>query len=141
MKKNKKTVAMVAGLVVLGVLGYGLYRATRPQVGIINFQTVQQKAKVYLAAAEQQKKYDEQIQAIILKDKDFIKLQEEGKKLAEKQQTLSKAEFERQSVVLQEKALKINERYRASFERNAMASQIALKALEKDIAEDRKSVV
>jgi len=109
--------------------------SSKPQVGVINFVTVQQKAKVYAFAAEQQKKYDEQIQQIIMKDKDFIKLQEEGKLLTEQQKTLSKAEFERRSAALQEKALKINERYRDSFERNAMAAQIALKSVEKEIAE------
>ena len=136
MTKGKSgKIAILAGVAALALLGYGFYKATRPQVGIINFQVVQQKAKVYVAVAEQQKKYDEQIQEIILKDKDFIKLQEEGKKLEEQQKTLSKAEFERQSIALQEKALKINERYRASFERNAMASQIAVKAIEKELAE------
>lgn len=135
MKKNKKTILTVVGVAAFALLAYGMYKATRPQVGIINFQVVQQTAKVYVAVAEQQKKYDEQIQAIIMKDKDFIQLEEEGKKLAEQQKTMPKDEFERKSNALQAKALKINERYRASFERNAMASQLALKALEKQIAE------
>ena len=137
MKKNntKLIVTAVASVATLALLAYGMYKATRPQVGIINFVTVQQTAKAYVAAAEQQKKYDEQIQEIIMKDKDFIQLQEEGKKLSEQQKTLDKAEFDRRSNALQAKALKINERYRASFERNAMASQLALKALEKQIAE------
>ena len=135
MKKNKRVIKLVVGVAAIALLAYGAYRATRPQIGIINFATVQQTAKAYVAAAEQQKKYDEQIQEIIMKDKDFIQLQEEGKKLADQQKTLDKAEFERRSNALQSKALKINERYRASFERNAMASQLALKALEKQIAE------
>ena len=135
MKKNKKTITAIVGVATVALLAYGYYKATRPQVGIINFATVQQKAKAYVNAAEQQKKYDEQIQEIIMKDKDFIKLQEEGKRLAEAQKTLAKEEFERRSNSLQAKAMKINERYRASFERNAMASQLALKALEKQIAE------
>jgi len=135
MKQNKKTILTIVGVAAVALLAYGAYKATRPQIGIINFQTVQQTAKAYVAAAEQQKKYDEQIQAIIMKDKDFIQLEEEGKKLAEQQKTMAKDEFERKSNALQAKALKINERYRASFERNAMASQLALKALEKQIAE------
>lgn len=134
-KVQKTVVGAVVGVAAIALLAYGVYKASRPQVGIINFAVVQQKAKAYIAAAEQQKKYDEQIQQIILKDKDFIKLQEEGKVLAEQQKTLSKEEFERRSVALQNKALKINERYRDSFERNVMASQLALKALEKEIAE------
>ena len=135
MKKNKKTIATIVGVAAVALLAYGAYRATRPQIGIINFQTVQQKALAYVAVAEQQKKYDEQIPAIIMKDKDFIQLEEEGKKLAAQQKTMPKDEFERKSNDLQAKALKINERYRASFERNAMASQLALKAFEKQIAE------
>ena len=136
MKKNKKKLITIAtGVAAIALLAYGAYKVSRPQVGIINFQTVQQTAKAYIAAAEQQKKYDEQIQEIIMKDKDFIQLQAEGQKLADQQKTLDKAEFERRSNALQAKALKINERYRASFERNAMASQLALKALEKQIAE------
>lgn len=135
MKKNNKTITAIVGVAAVALLAYGAYKVTRPQVGIINFQTVQQTAKAYVAAAEQQKKYDEQIQAIIMKDKDFIQLEAEGKKLAEQQKTMPKEEFERKSNALQARALKINERYRASFERNAMASQLALKALEKQIAE------
>ena len=136
MKKSKTTTLLtVAAVAAVALMGYTLYKTTRPQVGIINFTTVQQTAKAYVAAAEQQKKYDEQIQEIIMKDKDFIYLQEEGKKLADQQKTLSKEEFERRSNALQEKALKLQERYRPSFERNAMASQLALKALEQQIAE------
>ena len=136
MKKDKKTTTVAGiGIAVAALLAFGMYKATRPQIGIINFATVQQTAKVYLAAAEQQKKYDEQIQQIIMKDRDFIQLEEEGKKLAEQQKTMPKDEFERKSSALQARALKINERYRASFERNAMASQLALKAVEKQIAE------
>jgi len=134
-KTQKPLTITLIGVAAVALLGFAAYKATRPQIGIINFQTVQQKAKAYVAAAEQQKKYDEQIQAIIMKDKDFIQLEADGKKLAEQQKTLSKEEFERKSNALQAKALKINERYRASFERNAMASQLALKALEKQIAE------
>ena len=135
MKKNKKTITTIIGVAAIALLAYGAYRISRPQIGIINFATVQQTAKAYVAAAEQQKKYDEQIQEIIMKDKDFIQLQEEGKKLADQQKTMAKEDFERKSTALQAKALKIQERYRASFERNAMASQLALKALEKQIAE------
>ena len=130
-----KSIIGVVGLVAIAGLAYGTYRMTKPQVGVINFATVQQKANVYKMAAEQQKKYDEQIQAIIEKDKDFIKLKAEGDKLAEQQPTLSQEEFERRSMALQEKAVKIHERYRDSFERNAMAAQIALKSVEKQIAE------
>ena len=136
MKKNKESFALIIGAAAIALLGFGTYKvATRPQIGIINFASVQQKAKAYISAAEQQKKYDDQIQEIIMKDKDFIQLQEEGKQLSDQQKTMDKAEFERRSNALQAKALKINERYRASFERNAMASQLALKALEKQIAE------
>lgn len=125
----------IVGVAAVAVLAYGAYKVSRPEVGVINFATVQQKAKVYISAAEQQKKYDEEIQQLIMKDKDYIKLQEEGNKLVEQQKTMAKDEFERKSTALQAKALKINERYRYSFERNAMAAQIAMKSVEKEIAE------
>ena len=67
MKKSKTSViTALTGIVAIALIGYGFYKATRPQVGIINFTVVQQKAKAYVAAAEQQKKYDEQIQDIIM---------------------------------------------------------------------------
>ena len=137
MKNSKKMTTMVgATLIAATTMLAGCDKfSPKPQVGVINFATVQQKAKVYVFAAEQQKKYEEQIQEIIMKDKDFIKLQEEGKQLADQQKTLSPSEFERKSAALQERALKINERYRDSFERNAMAAQIAMKSVEKEIAE------
>jgi len=132
---GKNIIKGLVGVAAVAAIGYGVYSASRPQVGIINFAEVQKKAKVYMAAAEQQKKYDEAIQQIILKDKDFIKLQEDGNKLVEQQKTLSKEEFESKSASLQSRAMKINERYRDSFERNAMASQMALKSVEKEIEE------
>lgn len=135
MKKNKYLISGIIGVVALGLVSYAVYRASRPQVGIINFAIVQQKAKAYIVAAEHQKKYEEQIQQIIMKDKDFIKLQADGDKLVAAQKDMPKDEFERKSAALQERALKINERYRDSFERNTMAAQLALKSIEKEIAE------
>ncbi len=135
MKCNLTTTGVILGVVALALSGYGVYRATRPQVGVINFGVVQQKAKVYQAAAEYQKKYEEQIQQIILKDKEFIKLQEEGDQLVAQQKTMPKEEFERKAAALQARAAKINERYQDSFERNAMAAQLALRSVEKEIAE------
>ena len=139
MKEKKSSLNLITtltiGVIAVALSGYSLYKSTRPQVGVINFATVQKTAKAYIDAANYQRKYDEKVEAIIMKDKDFIQLQEEGKKLEAKQNLLSKEELARQSAALQARALKMNERYRASFERNALASQIALKTLEKDIAD------
>ena len=131
MKEKKSSLNLITtltiGVIAVALSGYSLYKSTRPQVGVINFATVQKTAKAYIDAANYQRKYDEKVEAIIMKDKDFIQLQEEGKKLEAKQNLLSKEELARQSAALQARALKMNERYRASFERNALASQIALK--------------
>lgn len=134
--KSKNIIAALVGVAAIALLvGVTHSCAKQTEVGIINFVSVQKKAKVYLYAAEQQKKYDEQVQARVLKDKDFIKLQEDGKNLTAQQNTMPAAEFERKSAALQARALKINERYRAEFERNAMASQMAMKNIEQQIAE------
>lgn len=135
MKCNATTAGVALGALALVFSVYAGYKATRPQVGVINFGLVQQKAKVYKAAAEYQKKYDEQIQQIIMKDKDFVKLQEEGNQLVAQQKTMPREEFERKSQALQARAVKINEKYQDSFERNAMAAQLAMRSVEKEIAE------
>jgi len=134
MYKSKILLTIAGGLLMTSALAL-TGCDSKPQVGIVNFNLVQKKAKAYQSAEEQQKKYDEQVQAKILKDKDFIQLQEEGKALSEQQKTMPAAEFERKSAALQARALKINEKYRNEFERNAYASQLALKAIEQQIAE------
>lgn len=132
---KKTIITSIATVAMISWMAFNTYQINKPQIGIINFAKVQQTAKAYVDAAQKQQKHDEQIQNIILKDKEFIKLQEEGQKLADNQKKMPVDEFKTKSVALQEKALKINEKYRTSFERNAFATQIALKALEKQIAE------
>ena len=134
-KQNNIFKKIAVGTALLALIGGGIYYANRPKVGIINFSQVQRKAKVYLDALEQQQKYDAKVQELITKDKDFIQLEADGQKLAEQQKTMPVAEFERKSAALQARALKINEKYRGPLERNALASQLALKSLEKDIAQ------
>ena len=99
MKEKKSSLNLITtltiGVIAVALSGYSLYKSTRPQVGVINFATVQKTAKAYIDAANYQRKYDEKVEAIIMKDKDFIQLQEEGKKLEAKQNLLSKEELAR----------------------------------------------
>ena len=53
---GKNMIKGLVGVAAIAVVAYGVCVASRPQVGVINFAEVQQKAKVYVAAAEQQKK-------------------------------------------------------------------------------------
>lgn len=136
-EKSKIVINTIIGVAAAALLIGGIYAmcGSKTPVGIINFEAVQKKAKVYLHVAEQKNKFDEKVQAKVLKDKDFIQLQEEGKKLSEQQKTMPAAEFDRKSQALQMRAIRIQERYRSSFERSAVASQLAMKSIEKEIAE------
>ena len=135
-KKTPDTLTTaVISIAAIALLSYGFYKATRPQVAIINFTAVQQKAKAYLSVAEEQKKYDSKVQEIVMKDKEFIQIQAEGKKLNDSKKDISEAEFERKAQALQTRLMKLQEKYRPQLERNAVASQLALKSLEKEIAE------
>ncbi len=110
-------------------------RANRPQVGVIDFMKVHKNALAYQDAAAKQQQYDEKLQATILQDKEFLKLQNDGKKLEENQKAMDKADFAKKAKALEMKAIKINERFRPDFERNMMASQLALKGIQQQIAE------
>ena len=136
-EKSNLIIPVLTGVAAVLLLASCVYSCTakKANVGIINFESVQKKAKAYLDVAEQKGKYDEKIQAKVLKDKDFIQLQADGKKLGEQQKTMPAAEFERKSQALQMRAMRIQERYRASFERSNAATQLALKSIEKEIAE------
>ena len=137
MYNTKKLLVTVAATLVAGTVALTACDKFKsyPQVGVVNFMAVQQKAKVYQDAAEKQKKYDEKLQAKLLEDKEFVKWQEEAKQLEAQQKTLPAAEFERKQSALQMRFLKINEKYRPEAERNMAATQKALKDLEKQIAE------
>ena len=121
---------IVAGVVL--VAGYGIYSASRPDVGVIDFNAVQTKAKVYQYVVEQQQKYEADIRTRMKADS--TGLEKDFKKLEEQKAKTKPAEFQKKLQALQKRAALIQNKYRPDVERIMLASQIALKGVEKDIA-------
>ena len=130
--KSKKS--LKGALIAVGVLlvGFGAYTMTRPEVGVIDFYAAQGKAKVYQSVVAQRQKYEDDIRARIKADS--VGLEKDAKKLEEQKSKMSPDEFARKVQSLQKRAALIQNKYRPDAERLMLASQMALKEAEKEIA-------
>ena len=61
-----KTALITVGAV--AILGWGYYVTTRPVVGVIDFNAVQGKAKVYQSVLAEQQKHEEAIRVRMMAD-------------------------------------------------------------------------
>ncbi|MBP5344219.1 MAG: OmpH family outer membrane protein [Alphaproteobacteria bacterium] len=103
------------------------------EVGTINFAVVREKAKVFQQILAEQQKYDLAVKEKM--DKELAPLQTQAEKLEADKAKLTGAEISKQMNALEKKALTIQLKYRPRFERNALASQLALKGIEARIKE------
>ncbi len=127
--KNLKRALIAAGVL---LVGYGAYTMTRPEVGFIDFYAAQGKAKVYQSVLAQRQKYENDIR--VRMQADSVGLEKDAKKLEEQKGKLKPDEFKRKFQALQKRAALIQNKYRPDAERIMLASQIALKGAEKEIA-------
>lgn len=131
-KENKKTTLVVGGVLVAGLLGYCSWNAMRPDIGVIDVNAVQEKAKVYQYVLAEQNKYAEQVRVRIMADSKDI--EEDAKKLEEKKAKISPEEYQKKLRELEKRALKVQEKYRPTMERIMFASQVALNGVSKEIS-------
>ena len=98
------------------------------EVGIVNFNGVRDQAKVFQSIVAEQQKYDLQVKEQM--DKELAPLQAQAEKLEADKAKLTGAEISKQVNALEKKALAIQLKYRPQFERNALASQLAVRTIE-----------
>lgn len=128
------SVLVGAGILILVValLGWCVWCATRPTVGVVDFNIVQKNAKVYQYVQTEQNKYAEQIRIRIMADSKDIET--DAQKLEKQKDKLSADEYQRKLRDLQRRATKVQEKYRPAMERIMLASQVALNGAAKEIS-------
>lgn len=134
MKQIQTNTKLQKALIGVGVLlvGYGIYSCCRPDIGVIDFNAVQMKAKAYQSVLAQQQKYEDEVRVRIKADS--AGLEKDAKKLEEQKGKLKPEEFGKKLAALQKRAALIQNKYRPDAERIMLSSQIALKSVEKEIA-------
>lgn len=131
-QENKKYTLSGSVVLVLAVLGYCAWALTRPDIGVIDFNTVQKDAKVYQFVQAEQNKYAEQVRVRIMADSKDI--EEDAQKLEKQKDKLKPAEYQKKLAAIQKRAMKVQEKYRPTMERIMMASQLALNSAAKEIS-------
>ena len=132
-KENKKVTVICGGVLLAGLLGYCSWMAMRPEVGVVDFNTVQAKAKIYQYVQAEQNKYAEQVRIRIMADSKDIEA--DAQKLEAKKDKMKPEELQKKLVDLEKRALKVQEKYRPTMERIMFASQVALNSVAKEISQ------
>ena len=131
--QENRTICFAAGAVIaLGLLGWAAYAATRPTVGVVDFNVVQKNAKVYQYVQSEQNKYAEQIRVRIMADSKDIEA--DAQKLEKQKASMKADEYQSRVRDLQRRAARVQERYRPAMERIMLASQVALNGAAKEIS-------
>lgn len=137
MKINLNTVAVtLAAVALVGsvvAMGFSCVNSHKNSVGVINFNAVREKAKVFTMIAQEQQKYDAVVKEKM--DKELAPLQARADKLEKEKANMTGSEISKEMTSLQKKALDIQMKYRPELERNAIASQLAVKVIEPQMEE------
>ena len=131
-KENRKVCFAASAVLALALLGWGAYSATRPTVGVVDFNIVQKNAKVYQYVQSEQNKYAEQIRVRIMADSKDIEA--DAQKLEKQKGKMKLEEYQSKVRDLQKRAAKVQEKYRPAMERIMLASQVALNGAAKEIS-------
>ena len=121
-------VALIGSAVALGV---SYSNKNSNPVGLINFNMAREKAKAFAMIAQEQQKYDAVIREKM--DKELAPLQARAEKLEKDKANMTGSEISKEMTALQKKALDIQMKYRPDLERNALATQLAIKVIEPQI--------
>ena len=132
-KENKTACFGIVGLLALALLGWAGYSATRPTVGVVDFNLVQKNAKVYQYVQTEQNKYAEQIRVRVMADSKDIEA--DAQKLEKQKGKMKPEEYQSKVRDLQKRAARVQEKYRPAMERIMLASQVALNGVAKEISQ------
>ena len=127
---GKKVGTLFGVAVVSALLAFGACKMAccGGKVMVIDFDRVQQEAVAYKAILDEQRGYEEKLQAQL--GVDAGKLQEEEKALAAKKGKLSETEFKKKAVALQKKAMDLQQQYRFQAQQILLASQSVAEKLQ-----------
>ncbi len=132
-KLNRKISLSSATALAVVLLGWGVYTISRPTVGVVDFNIVQQKAKLYQFVQTEQNKYAEQVRVRIVADSKGIEA--DAQKLENQKDKMKVEEYQSKLHDLQRRAARIQEKYRPAMERIMLASQVALNSAAKEISQ------
>ena len=122
----RKKAAVLSGAVLIAAgLAFGACRwaCCGTRTVVIDFDRIQQEATVYRTILEQQKNYEEKLQAELALEAGV--LEKEEKKLVAQKGKLKEAEFKKKAADLQKKATELQAKYQFRYQQVGMASQLA----------------
>ena len=130
---GKKAFFMGATALVAAAVAFGACRfaCCGCKTMVVDFDRVQTEAAVYKAILDNQKGYEEKIQAQI--NLEAGKLDQEEKDLVAQKGKLSETDFKKKAVALQKKAMEFQGKYRAQMQQVLMASQAAANKVQPDV--------
>lgn len=130
---KKKAVVLLGVIVVAAALAFAgcKFACCGSKVMVIDFERVRQEAVAYKSIIDNQRSYEEKLQAEL--SVDAGQLQKEEKELAEQKDKLGETEFKKKAIVLQQKAALLQEKYQPRARRILLASQIVAEQLQPEV--------
>ena len=122
----RKKAAVLSGVVLVAVgLAFGACRwaCCGTRTVVIDLDRIQQEATVYRSILEQQKGYEEKLQAELAVEAGA--LEKEEKDLVAKKEKMKEAEFQKKVAALQKKAAELQAKYQFRYQQVGLASQLA----------------
>ena len=138
--RTKKIAAVLGVILIAAGLGAGVCRmmCCGTKTMVIDFDRVQQEATAYKAILDQQKEYEAQVQAQLAQAADALAAEE--KALVDRKSSMKEAEFKKETMALQQKALDLQNRYRGLFQQIGRASQLAAAQIQESVEETLQKV-
>ncbi|MDY6407800.1 MAG: OmpH family outer membrane protein [Pseudomonadota bacterium] len=100
---------------------------------VIDFKRVQREATVYKSIIDNQRGYEEKIQAQL--GLEAGQLQQEEKDLVAQKGKLSETDFKKKALALQKKAMQMDQKYRGQVQQVLAASQMAASKVQAEVEE------
>ncbi|MBQ7413473.1 MAG: OmpH family outer membrane protein [Alphaproteobacteria bacterium] len=122
----KKKAAILGGAVIVAaLLAFGACRLAccGSKTMVIDFDRVQREAVAYKSIIDQQKNYEEKVQAQF--GLEAGALEQKEKDLVAKKGKISETEFKKKTLALQKEAMELQNKYRFQFQQILLASQTA----------------
>ena len=132
---KKKAVMLGGTAIVAALLAFGAcqWACCGNKTMVIDFERVQKEATVYKSIIDNQRGYEEKIQAQL--SLEAGQLEQEEKELAAQKGKLSETDFKKKAVALQKKAMTMQQKYRGQVQQVLAASQIAASKVQAEVEE------
>ena len=132
---KKKAIVLVGVVVLAAAAAFGAckFACCGSKVMIIDFEQVRQNAVAYKSIIDQQRSYEEKLQAKL--SVDAGQLQKEEKELVEQKGKLSETDFQKKATALQKKAFELQQQYRLRAQQILLASQKAAQDIQAEVQE------